>query len=179
MRLVQKNSGHEFLSEELLNACRGAERTATDSAADRFLAAQNELVAQARLRTMSSRKWSPFRWRYAMASAGVLAVVALVSVVGLSEFSPAGTAQPTGVRASDDAEVVSIASDPSSARSIESQILAAKAGSVIKLEAGKFETAMTVNKAVRLVAVDGVVRIGVNAAKPAGNQDGNLTQNAS
>ncbi len=73
--------------------------------------------------------------------------------------------------------VTKAAGESSTVPSIEDRIMAAKAGSVIELESGTFETALTVRKAVRLVAIDGVVQIGVNALK--NNKEGNMTQSAS
>ncbi len=137
----------EFLRSELLDECRRMEREAADRAATSFHCAQNELVAQARLRKLSANGFMPARSRLVFAAASVLALLGGTAILAL-------VMRPSGPD-------VRLAN----ARSIEARIMAAEAGSVIEIEAGRFETAMTVSKAVRLVAVNGVVRIGVNAAK--------------
>ena len=64
------------------------------------------------------------------------------------------------------------------AASLEATIGQAKSGGVVELKAGTFATALTVRKPVRLVAVDGAVRIGVNAdSSPRSGLD--TTHNAS
>ncbi len=143
----------EFLRSELLDECRRMEREAADRAATSFHCAQNELVAQARLRKLSANGFMPARSRLVFAAASVLALLGGTAILAL-------VMRPSGP----DVRLANASFAPN-ARSIEARIMAAEAGSVIEIEAGRFETAMTVSKAVRLVAVNGVVRIGVNAAK--------------
>jgi len=162
---AERTPAVDFLSSEALGLSRKMEGGAADQMATRFLSLRNELVARAALESLpvSAARGSGFRLAFAAAATLVIGLGVGAALWNQHSATPANYLASNRTVITDSASVGPSAI--AAALTLEARIMEAKAGSVIELPSGSFETAMTLRKPVRLVAVDGVVRIGVNASR--------------